>query len=967
MKRYSITFILLIILTALLHAQSVNPDKAASTPSIQEMNKQIAKLRAEGKTAKEIYDYQQTLRAPAVGGSISGNVFMNDGVTPLTVDANITAYDEYGFYISSTYLSPGSSAYTILSLVPGLYYVQVSPGGNYIGEFYDDATDWRKATLLNVEPDSQITGIDFRIAEGKVISGKILEEISLDPLIGYFTQILLFDAEAKLETDVARYFYISPDQTGRYFLQGLAPGDYKLQVMVDRYQQEFYQDKTKLTEADVLTITAQTDTLRFINFLLAPVVGVQDGYEPNDTYQTAYQMMIGDSVTPKINPAGDMDFFMLNGKAGDSLIIRLKASSIGSAMYPYLVVYDSTVINWLQSWSGPDLKITNIQLPYSGKYYCQITHNGPQSGGQDYYYTFIIDKALTLETGSLSGNVFLENLQTPYNHQGYNVNVYESETMNWFTSLYSQNAHFQIDNIPAGLYKINIDPSNDPPYIGEWFDDARTAEQAADVAVSAGDTVKNVDFILDRGGAVSGRIFLDNLSTDYTLGGNLYLDTGSALGFINSYYISPNDEGLYLLSGLQPGQYKIGFSPDYTLSGEYPIVWYDQVGAASQGVSVDIMANDTTENITFILRKGGRIQGFVHQPDGMTPLGVDSMQVDLMLYDPQSGNIVSEVSQNTFSAGYRTPLLFPGLYKFQALAQVSSMASWYYEDGNDFEDLNSTNIEVQSGTDHEVDITLPGGEGSISGIVYEEDGSTPTERPGRIYAYDGSGHIVQSTVIGIDPASGQLLDSGHYRLTGLKSGTYYLMLTFDFINLQQIRNKAKTEKLSATDQKNQVMVDRIGPELLKMKQIWYGEVVVDVDYVRYIQFQNIPDGAVEVSVTEPADTPNIDFYYLRSAIDINGITTVPTAFGLESIYPNPFNPSATIRYAVPRTSQVTIEIFDILGRKVVTLFDQKQTAGWHTVQWDGHNDQQQAVTSGIYIARLKAEDQVSAKKMVLLR
>jgi hypothetical protein len=193
------------------------------------------------------------------------------------------------------------------------------------------------------------------------------------------------------------------------------------------------------------------------------------------------------------------------------------------------------------------------------------------------------------------------------------------------------------------------------------------------------------------------------------------------------------------------------------------------------------------------------------------------------------------------------------------------------------------------------------------------------------------------------------------------------MLTFDFINLQQIRNKAKTDKLSATDQMNQVMVDRIGPGLLRMKQIWYGEVVVDVDYVRYVQFQNIPDGAVEVSVTEPADTPNIDFYYLRSAIDINGITTVPTAFSLESIYPNPFNPSATIRYAVPRASQVTIEIFDILGRKVVTLFDQKQTAGWHTVQWNGHNDQQQAVTSGIYIARLKAEDQVSAKKMVLLR
>jgi len=967
MKRYLITFILLINLPALLHAQAIDPDKAGSTPSIQEMNKQVAKLRAQGKTAKEIYDYQQTLLVPVVGGSISGNVFKNDGVSPLSFDANITAYDEYGFYKSSAYISAGNSVYTIFSLPPGLYYVQVSPYGNYIGEFYNDATDWRKATLVTVDLDSQVTGIDFQIEEGKVISGKILEEISLDPLAGYFTQFMLFNADAKLESDINRYYYISPDQTGRYFLQGLAPGDYKLKVLVDRYQQEFYQDKAKLSDADVLSLTAQTDTLKFINFLLAPVVGVQDGYEPNNTYQTAYQMMIGDSVTPQINPAGDLDFFTLNGTAGDSLIILLKAGSIGSDMLPYMIVYDSTGTNWLGSWSGSDLKITNILLPYTGRYYCLITNNSPQSGGEEYYYTFIINRAPTLMTGSISGNVFLDNPQTPYNHQGYYIYLYEKETMNMIRSFYSQTAHYQIDDIPVGVYKISLDPSSDPPYIGEWFDNAQTPEQAADITITAADTVKNVDFILDRGGAVSGRIFLDNLLTDYTLGGTLYIDTGSANGFVNGYYVPPNDEGLYLLSGLQPGQYKIGFVPDYTLSNEYPVVWYDQVGASSQGVSVDIMANDTTENITFILRKGGRIQGFVHQPDGMTPLGFDSMQVDLMLYDPESGNIISDVTQNTFSAGYRTPALFPGLYKFQALAQVSSMASWYYDGGNDFEDLNSTGIEVQSGVVHEVDITLPGGEGSISGVVYEEDGSTPTERPGRIYAYDGSGHIVQSTVIGIDPANGQLLDSGQYRLTGLKSGTYYLMLTFDFSDVRMIANKNGPEKSLITDQMDQVLVDRIRPGMLRMKQIWYGEVVVDLDYVRYLQFQNIPDGAVQVSVTEPGDTPDIDFYYLRSAIEITDITNVPAAFGLESIYPNPFNPSTTIRYAVPRAGQVSIEIFDILGRKVVTLFDQNQTTGWHTVQWNGLNEQQQAVTSGIYIARLKAEGQVSAKKMILLR
>ncbi|TFG93874.1 MAG: T9SS type A sorting domain-containing protein, partial [Calditrichales bacterium] len=210
-----------------------------------------------------------------------------------------------------------------------------------------------------------------------------------------------------------------------------------------------------------------------------------------------------------------------------------------------------------------------------------------------------------------------------------------------------------------------------------------------------------------------------------------------------------------------------------------------------------------------------------------------------------------------------------------------------------------------------------------------------------------------------DPATNQLLETGHYRLTGLKNGNYYLMLTFDIIQLKQQPNKNIAFKLAA--------IQRPMPGVSKMRQIWYGEVVVETDNFRFLQFQNIPDGAITVSVNEPNDTPNINFSFLQSAIDFNDTKALPTEFGLESVFPNPFNPEATIRYAVPYASQITIEIFDILGRKVATVLDQKQSSGWHTVQWNGRNDQHEAVTSGIYIARLKAADQVSTRKMILLR
>ena len=968
MKIYkSLSIILIIILSVvLIQAQSLSSNKSGPRPTIQEMSRQISRMRAEGKTALEIYRYQQTLFQPSAAGAISGTIFQSDGVSPLPNYVNINAYDLYGYFANSTYINAGDTVYSITSLPEGLYYIQADPEGNFVGEFYNDVIDWRQATLVRVGMDSQTTGIDFGLAYGKVISGKILEEISLDPVVGHGLQFLLYQGDATLETDTYRSIYTTPDPSGKYSIWGLAPGNYKLNLSVTGYQQEFYENKTNLALANTLSIGAETDTLKFINFLIAPIVAVQDGYEPNGTYQTAYEIVIGDSVTPQINPAGDVDYFSVNGLAGDTVQLIIKASSIGSAMYPYLGLYDSTGIYLLASTSGANIKVPQYYLPYSGRYYLRINHNG-SGGGEEYYYILKLDHASTLLPGNISGNVYLDNLQTPYTGGGYNILLYDSETMTYFTSLSTQSPQFQISNIPSGSYKLKIDTGSDPIYLGEWFNDARTQDDADAILVTPSDTVKNVFIILDRGGCISGRIFLDNLSTDYTAGGMLYLEDGLNVPDGNAYSVAPNEDGLYLVSRLQPGEYKVGFSCQYPLYLEYPIVWYNQVAAPIQGNSLTVTLNDTIKNINFILLKGGRIQGFVHQPDGTTPLGFDSMQVDLMLYDPQSGNVISDMVRNTFSAGYRTEILFPGLYKFQAIAQISSLASWYYTNGHNFEDINTTDINIQPGTVHEVNITLDSGGGSISGVVYEEDGTTPTERAGQIFAYDASGHIVQSTVIGFDPATNQLLETGHYRLAGLKSGGYYLMLAFEFMEMRAMINEAGLTKSVALDGSNGELLPRVRKGIFNMKQVWYGQVVVDVANISYLQFQNIPEGAVIVNVTEPNNTPNINFSDMKSAIDLPGTATPPSEFVLESVYPNPFNPGTTIRYTVPYASHITIEIFDILGRKVAVVFDQEQSAGRHTVQWSGRSDHQYTVTSGIYIARLKAADKISSRKMILLK
>jgi len=90
--------------------------------------------------------------------------------------------------------------------------------------------------------------------------------------------------------------------------------------------------------------------------------------------------------------------------------------------------------------------------------------------------------------------------------------------------------------------------------------------------------------------------------------------------------------------------------------------------------------------------------------------------------------------------------------------------------------------------------------------------------------------------------------------------------------------------------------------------------------------------------------------------------SIPYEFALIGSYPNPFNYQASIRYALPELSDVTITIYDILGRKVETILDIRQQAGYHQVIWNADN-----FSSGVYFYKLQAEDYIETKKMVLLK
>ncbi len=89
---------------------------------------------------------------------------------------------------------------------------------------------------------------------------------------------------------------------------------------------------------------------------------------------------------------------------------------------------------------------------------------------------------------------------------------------------------------------------------------------------------------------------------------------------------------------------------------------------------------------------------------------------------------------------------------------------------------------------------------------------------------------------------------------------------------------------------------------------------------------------------------------------------VPIRFGLSQNYPNPFNAVTVIRYSLPKPSDVIITIYDILGRKVETLFDAEQPAGYHQIIWDASDH-----PSGMYFYRIQAGDFHESRSCLLLK
>jgi hypothetical protein len=118
------------------------------------------------------------------------------------------------------------------------------------------------------------------------------------------------------------------------------------------------------------------------------------------------------------------------------------------------------------------------------------------------------------------------------------------------------------------------------------------------------------------------------------------------------------------------------------------------------------------------------------------------------------------------------------------------------------------------------------------------------------------------------------------------------------------------------------------------------------------------------TVTKPLPAPrgNIQFLVTNTSGITQTSNNIPGSFKLHQNYPNPFNPVTKIRFDIPQASQVTLKIYDIAGREVMTVTKAKLAAGSYSYSWDAGR-----FASGVYFFRLSTEEYSDIKKMLLVK
>ncbi len=952
-------------------------------------------------------------------GSISGTVTV-EGQPPFQDAVEVFAFDERGFFAGSADADNVTGAYSIDGLADGSYYVTTS--SDLVDEFYDNVPldgfeSWRNASLVTVAGGA-VTGIDFDLERGATVSGHIFRADGTTPIAFNSVTFTLFSVDRPGEQVEATAF---TDGDGAYEINVPAAGNFKMQAEVLGFQTEFWDNKPDLASADIITISSTSDVISNIDFSLEEGGGAVEGSTiagsvtgPGSVPLPFAFIFTFDTADTSISGFGISGFdglYQVQGlSAGnhvlfaDWLLGLIQPPALRGEYYndaPTSAQATPVAVDGMNTVDNID-----FVLEPGGSIAGTITDSNGAA----------LDSVLVIAVKQFSLD---------------NIGKFFFDAIDIGIAFSDADGAYEVGGLSAGNYILRtvslLSPSAGQ-VLDEYFQDVQNLfdfDQATPVAVNDGQMTAGIDFELEIAGAIAGHFFETDATTP--IQGNavaVVFDAQSGLPELALPTFDPSD-GSYEVRPLPSGDFKLlGFVlPNDSLGGLFggasvlnaiakgqrdfrveqnDIIYipqfYDGKATFEDADIVSVVTPNVTTDIDFKMVRAATIEGVVNLSPGF-PTGADSLdERPVVAFRTDTGQMAG-IGTTTFAGGYRIVGLPPGQYKVVALSATDGYAGTYFGGGTTFDDPNSTPVTVGPDATFTADIDLGDGQGTITGMVTTVDGQ-PLNGV-MVIAYDGTGHAVSAGLSGLDINTDlPLATPGLYRIEGLPAGSYFLRTFSLFQIFLALENLNLGDNLGGGDPLT-ILFGLLGSsdQLLQGLNIqlfadaWYPNELIGADLGNVdifsllfgllfgggdIQsllpfFDTVPSGASAVTVSSPGVQDNIDFQLpnlvdlLVSVEETPEESLIPTAFRLSQNYPNPFNPTTQINYDVPRTSQVSLKVYNMLGQHVKTLFEGRKEAGHYAVKWDGSNQRGEQVSAGIYFLRMVSEGVTLSRKMLLVK
>ncbi len=347
-----------------------------------------------------------------------------------------------------------------------------------------------------------------------------------------------------------------------------------------------------------------------------------------------------------------------------------------------------------------------------------------------------------------------------------------------------ENGLYKIEGLRSGMYKLHCGYHGSGNFINEWYNHEQSYESAAEVRVTEPKITSGINFILDYGGTIKGKVICASgkKAGSYQASVYAYDESGILAESGNT-----DKNGKFFISHLKKGSYRLYVrysGPENSLDG-----WYRRAEEFEQATPVHINPQET-KNVKIKLKPGGAISGRITDFKG----------------DPVFQNCYIEVyDENKYYAGYTWPdqngnyivmRLRTGRYKlfaeyddYDTTFNSEPMDEWY-DDCYGFDEAVYVHVKAKK-TTSDINFSLEQG-GSISGTVYGKEGY-PAYPGGEVRAYDTLGDYVGSS---------EVIYDGQYFIGGLHSGEYKLLASHadynsEWYNRKQNFEMAQTVKVTA--------------------------------------------------------------------------------------------------------------------------------------------------------------------------